>query len=438
MLLTLQILARSLEEMNAKFKERTDCMARRQGLDSLPDEILSHILGSVTSDFNQALALSYVCTRFRKVMLDFPHIWANCRLNTSMSLRKIKTFVDRSRNCPLKIDIGPLCYHWNRHVKYLFSLKDRLEDVEFQRLSAHEGEPILRHYPAIRMPGLRKLTIRNGFGHHLFYVSWCLPSLKYLGFTDFIPEPVFRQNLSYCHMKFTVRFQPEELDHFLQSLTSLKTLEIELVGINDIVDSDSDDEDDDDDDDDGSIQEDLSSRISSISFSVVGKTSVPFARRVLRTIRLNVTEMLFTIVYPKCCDHDNYYKIHCRREDLLKSMRHFPMIKKLHLHFSGPDADYDLGFGQVLRHAPQSLENLRIEAPGHTFFMPVCNHTTPELRTLHFSNCDRIDLVNLAEVRDNFDYDDVVIGKVEVAGCRLIEEEKLRDTFPDSEVVWKP
>ncbi|KAH8106435.1 hypothetical protein DFH11DRAFT_1882600 [Phellopilus nigrolimitatus] len=59
MLLTLQTLARSLDEINATFKERTDCMALRKGLDSLPDEILSHILGSVTSMFTEALGLSH-------------------------------------------------------------------------------------------------------------------------------------------------------------------------------------------------------------------------------------------------------------------------------------------------------------------------------------------------------------------------------------------
>ncbi|KAH8106422.1 hypothetical protein DFH11DRAFT_1640033 [Phellopilus nigrolimitatus] len=296
------------------------------------------------------------------------------------------------------------------------------------------------------MPSLRKLTIGSTFGpnrSHDFYVSWSLPNLKYLGFTNFIPKPVFRQNLSYCHMKFTLGFQPETLKLFLQSLTSLETLEIEFVDIDDVADGDSDSEEDDDGNND-SVQEDLSSLVSSISsfsFSVVGKTSVPFTRRVLRTIRLNITEMLFTIIYPKCyCPDDYCYEIEGRRENLLKSMRHFPMLKKLHLRFPGPDADHGFGFdfGQILILVPQSLENLQIEARGHTSYIGGWDHTAVRLHTLQFRNCDRLDLDFIGAVRERFLFYNVVIGKVEVVHCRLIEEEDLRDSFPKSEVVWIP
>ncbi|KAH8106423.1 hypothetical protein DFH11DRAFT_1237718 [Phellopilus nigrolimitatus] len=440
MLLALQTLTRSLEEINATFEERTDCMALEHGLDSLPDEILSRILGEVTSDFTHALALSYVCSRFRQVILDSPRIWANFRLNTGMNLRKIKTFVDRSRICPLKIDVGPRCHHWNRRVKCLLSLKDQLEDIEFRCLSAYEGEHILRHYPAIRMPGLRKLTISSTFGHYLshhFYVSWSLPNLKYLGFTNFIPKPVFRQNLSYCYMEFKDFFGPEELKLFLHSLTSLKTLEIELNRVF-ASDSHSDDEWESDDDDD-SVQGGLNSRVSSIasfSFSIIGRTSKTYARRVLEAICPYVTEMSFSIVYPECYDHHDYAETSFRRACHLKPMRHFSMLKKLHLRLSGPDTDHSFYLREILPHVPR-LENLRIEAPGHTL-MPVCDHTTPELRALHFSNCDKMHIDFLTAVRDEFLCGNVVIGKVEVVGCRLIDEETLRDAFPNSEVVWRP
>ncbi|KAH8111952.1 hypothetical protein DFH11DRAFT_1729070 [Phellopilus nigrolimitatus] len=103
MLLTLQALARSLEEINASFKERTDRMALRHGLDSLPDEVLLHIFGDATSVFTEALELSHVCSRFRQVTLGSSRFGANCKLNTDMNTRHVEALVDRSRDHLLKI-----------------------------------------------------------------------------------------------------------------------------------------------------------------------------------------------------------------------------------------------------------------------------------------------------------------------------------------------
>ncbi|KAH8106428.1 hypothetical protein DFH11DRAFT_1237983 [Phellopilus nigrolimitatus] len=178
MLLVLQTLARSLEEINTPFKERTDRMACRQGLDSLPDEILLHILGSVTV-FTEALGLSQVCLRFRQMMLDSPHIWANCRLNTSMNPRQIGALIDRNRTYPLKISIGSIdsqnrCNNWSRRVETLFSLKDRIEDLEFQYFSLDESKQIATQYPEIQMAGLRKLTIEKAFWERFFSSFLCV------------------------------------------------------------------------------------------------------------------------------------------------------------------------------------------------------------------------------------------------------------------------
>ncbi|KAH8106421.1 hypothetical protein DFH11DRAFT_1237631 [Phellopilus nigrolimitatus] len=429
MLRALQILTGSLAEMCAPFKEHIDSAALRRGLEDLPDEILSLILGSVTSLFTEALGLSHVCSRFRQVMLGSPHVWANCKLNMCMNPRQVGALVDRSRNFPLKVSIPLICRDRARCVEYVFSLKDQLEDLEFQWVTEYENEHILKHYLEIQMPRLRKLAVNRmcwpADALH-FYASWCLPSLKCLEFTDVIPKPVFGQKLSHCHMKFSDCFQPETLKLFLQSLTSLKALEISLVNVED--DKYYEDEIDDDDD------SPRISNIASFSFSIIGKTSFPFARCVLETTRPNVTEMSFTIVYR----HDAYdFQVYSERTYILESMRRFSMLKNLHLRFSGPNADYDLDFSRILHSLPRSLENLRIEAPGHIFWMPDCGYTVPQFRTLHFLNCDRMDLEFLEAARDDFLLNNVVIRKIEVAGCRLVDEDILRGAFPNSEVVWK-
>ncbi|KAH8104210.1 hypothetical protein DFH11DRAFT_1551339 [Phellopilus nigrolimitatus] len=365
MLRALQILTGSLAEMCAPFKEHIDSAALRRGLEDLPDEILSLILGSVTSLFTEALGLSHVCSRFRQVMLGSPHVWANCKLNMCMNPRQVGALVDRSRNFPLKVSIPLICRDRARCVEYVFSLKDQLEDLEFQWVTEYENEHISKHYLEIQMPRLRKLAVNP--------------------------------------------------------------LEISLVNVED--DKYYEDEIDDDDD------SPRISNIASFSFSIIGKTSFPFARCVLETTRPNVTEMSFTIVYR----HDAYdFQVYSERTYILESMRHFPMLKNLHLRFSGPNADYDLDFSRILHSLPRSLENLRIEAPGHIFWMPDCGYTVPQLRTLHFLNCDRMDLEFLEAARDDFLLNNVVIGKIEVVGCRLVDEDMLRGTFPNSEVIWKP
>ncbi|KAH8106436.1 hypothetical protein DFH11DRAFT_1640112 [Phellopilus nigrolimitatus] len=285
------------------------------------------------------------------------------------------------------------------------------------------------------MPCLRKLTINDAYMPTRslpFYESWTLPNLKYLGFTNFIPKPVFRQNLSCCHMKFIEFFEPEELKHFLQSLTSLETLEIELVDLS-VDDEDNDDEENDG--NDNSVQEDLSS-ISSFSFSVIGETSVPFTTRVLEAIHPKVTEMLFTIVHPKCDNRDDYSKIHSRRACLLEAMQHFPTLKKLHLHFSGPDDSYYIDLGEILPLMPR-LETLRIEAPRHSL-MPLHNYTPARRRAIRFCNRDSLYLGRRKAGCDAVVYNNVVIGRFEVVGCCLDDEEIFRGAFPNSEVVWIP
>ncbi|KAH8106431.1 hypothetical protein DFH11DRAFT_1238212 [Phellopilus nigrolimitatus] len=439
MLLTLQTLTRSLEEMNASFKKRIDCVARRQGLDSLPDEILSHILGSVTSVFTEALGLSQVCSRFRQVMLDSPHIWANFRLHTLMNPRHVGTLVKRSQNCPLKICIGSQnrCNDWSRRVETLFSLKDRIEDLEFRWLSVDDSKEISRQYNEFQMANLRKLTIKAYSSETSdFYALWSSPNLKCLWLSDFIPAPGFQQ-ISYCHMTFTVDRPLDCLKRFLRSLSSLETLEIELDDLNSNEEERYEEENGVyDADDNYDYDSPWISNITSFSFSIIGKTLIPDARCILETIRLNVTEISLSIVYPKYYPN-NCSKIYWRQLYFLQLIRHFPMLEKLQLHFSGPDPDYDLEFDEILFRVPRTLQNLRIEAPGHILSMSGCGHTPLRLRTLQFRNCDRMDLEFLETVRHDFLLNDVVIGKVEVVGCRLVEEEKLQDAFPNSKVVWK-
>ncbi|KAH8106427.1 hypothetical protein DFH11DRAFT_1237953 [Phellopilus nigrolimitatus] len=444
-LLTLQTLRWSLEEINATFKEHIDGMALRHGLDSLPDEILSQILGSVTSEFTEALRLSHVCLRFRQVTLDSSRIWENCRLDTIMNPRQIGALVDRKRNCPLKICIvGQIrCNNWCRRVETLFSLKDRIEDLEFRWLSVDDSKEISRQYNEFQMANLRKLTIQAYSSETSdFYALWSLPNLKCLWLTNFIPAPVFQQ-ISYCRMRFTDNnWSLHYLSAFLRSLSSLETLEIELDNLtsNEVEryeeGYDGYDADNNYDDDSPWI-----SNVASFSFSVIGRTLIPDAKRILEAIRLNVTELSLTIVYPKY--HLYNSKVYWRQLYFLRLIRHFPMVEKLELHLSGPDPDpgldpdYHLYFDEILFRVPRTLQNLRIEAPGHTLSMSGCDHTPPRLRTLQFRNCDRLNLQMLEDAHDGFLLNEVVIGKVEIVGCRLVEKEKLQDAFPNSEVVWK-
>ncbi|KAH8111953.1 hypothetical protein DFH11DRAFT_1610961 [Phellopilus nigrolimitatus] len=282
------------------------------------------------------------------------------------------------------------------------------------------------------MANLRKLTVNaDSWPIHAFdfHQLWCLPNLKCLESTNVVLKPVFRQNLSYCHFRFIGFFLPNHLKVFLQSSPSLETVEIE---IDDVFIDDEDDEDSDDEDD--NVQEDPSSRVSSIkyfSFTIIERASIPFARRVLEFSYPNVTEMSITILHSKwCCE--NHSNIHWRRRHLLRAMRHFPMVKKLRLRLLGSNT-YDVDFSSILFRMPQSLESLQFEAPGHTLSMDGCGFALPRLRTLHFRNCDKMDLKFIEAVRDNFNR---VVENVEVVCCHPIEEENVRGAFPSSKVIW--
>ncbi|KAH8104190.1 hypothetical protein DFH11DRAFT_1651188, partial [Phellopilus nigrolimitatus] len=443
MLRVLQALTHSLEERTMSFERRMARAGIKNGIGILPFDIISKILANSRPTFKEAVGLSHVNSQFRQAMLSSPVIWSSYGLHTYMSSEQIASLASRigARSLTARISSERGIEEWEKRVDLILSLNMRLKKLEIEDLDNSSASFLQTNHSKLHMPVLEDLAISyHGFSHLVhFYASWSLESVTRLEVTDFIPMPIFGRHLSYCHLKFTRTFTVESLADFITGLPSLKTLKIELVDI----DGSSDDEDEDEDmdvDDEGDAGLGISS-ITCYSFSVIGQTSISFARRVLIAIHPpNVAEMSFSIVYPSREDFEDDQDAWWRRNSLLTPVRQFSKLKILNLHFSGPDSKYSLVFSTILLRMPHGLESIRLEAPGHRLDMywldDADDYETPRLHTLRFSNCDGMQCSFLEEVRKDLLEDSVQIEKLEVIGCPFVKEEKLRAAFPTTELVW--
>ncbi|KAH8104206.1 hypothetical protein DFH11DRAFT_194734 [Phellopilus nigrolimitatus] len=294
MLRVLRALTRSLEECNVDLEHRMDRAGIKHGIGILPYNIISNILVSTRPTLMEAVKMAHISSQFRQAMLSSPRIWASYGLHTRMSSEQIVFLANRSGTLSLSACISSrhTITDWYQCVYRILSLRTRLKKLVIEDIC----ELSCTRDGRLDMPILEDLSIRcrsnSNFAH--VYASWSHKNAKRLKVTNFIPKPVFGQYLSYCHIKFTRMFDVECLLRFIGSL-SLKDLKIELVDISEAGY-------------DGGIEEhagvDISS-ITSYSFHVIGKISIMFARRVLRTIfPPNTVEMSFFVVYPNFCEKD--------------------------------------------------------------------------------------------------------------------------------------
>ncbi|KAH8106416.1 hypothetical protein DFH11DRAFT_1237383 [Phellopilus nigrolimitatus] len=436
MLHALQILARSLEEKTVTFEHRMARAGLKSGIGILPFEIIPEILAGTTPTLKEALELSQVNSQFRRAMLSSPLIWASYDLHTRMGSEQIASLANRSGTRSLTASIFSKrgIEDWNKRVDLIFSLSMRLKKLVIEDLDNSSASLIQINHSKVHMPILEDLSIgyRGYFQFGKLYASWSFENIKRLQVTDFVPNLVFGKHLSFCHLKFTLSFPVGCLVRFLAGLTSLKTLKIELVDIEEDMDMD--------DDGDASLE---NSAITCYQLHVIGLTWISFAERVLDAIHPpNLVEMTLSIVYPSRVDFETDYSASSRRKDLLAPVRQISTLKILNLQFQGPDSKYELVFSTILLRMPHGLESIRLEAPGHILdmywmdYMGDYEAEAPRIRTLRFRNCDGMKCSFLEKVRKDLFDDGVQIERFEVIGCPLVGEEELRASFPTMEVVW--
>ncbi|KAH8106417.1 hypothetical protein DFH11DRAFT_1639990 [Phellopilus nigrolimitatus] len=428
-----RVLARSLEENTVALEHRMARARIKHGISILPFDVISEILASNRPTLKEAVELSHVSSHFRQAILSTPLIWASYALHPCMSSEQIVSLANRSGTRSLAARIRPRLgiEDWDKRVEHILSFSTRLKRLVIENIDDASALSLQVHHSNLLMPIIDELSIdcsRFVFCVH-FYASWSLRNVKRLEVTNFIPKPVFGQHLSSCHIKFTQMFDVEFLLRFIGSL-SLKDLKIELVDISEA----------------GIDIEELAgvdiSSITSYSFHVIGQTSNMFARSVLCTISPpKVVEMSLSIVYPGYPEGGAESLTWSQREYLLDPLQKFSMLKILNLHFSGPAFEYAMCFNILFLGVPDSVENFRLEAPGHILdlgrFGPIEN--APQLRTLCFCNCGGVESRFLRKVRRQLLRNGVPLERLEIIGCRpLIEEKDLRGDFPTLEIVWAP
>ncbi|KAH8104205.1 hypothetical protein DFH11DRAFT_194722 [Phellopilus nigrolimitatus] len=351
MLHALQILARSLEEKTVTFEHRMARAGLKSGIGILPFEIIPEILAGTTPTLKEALELSQVNSQFRQAMLSSPLIWASYDLHTRMDSEQIASLANRSgtRSLTASIFLKRGIEDWNKRVDLIFSLSMRLKKLVIEDLDNSSASLIQINHSKVHMPILEDLSIgyRGYFQFGKLYGSWSFENIKRLQVTDFVPNLVFGKHLSFCHLKFTLSFPVDSLVRFLAGLTSLKTLKIELVDIEEDMDND----------DDGGGGASLgNSAITCYQLHVIGLTWISFAERVLDAIHPpNLVEMTLSIVYPSRVDFETDYSPSSRRDDLLAPVHQISTLKILNLQFQGPDSKYKLVFSTILLRSGEHL-----------------------------------------------------------------------------------
>ncbi|THH10124.1 hypothetical protein EW145_g1547 [Phellinidium pouzarii] len=398
----LRILIALIESLEGKIKtftERVSQSVLHFGLDKLPYELLSLVLGYASTTFDEALKLSHVCSRFRSVMLSSPHVW-NHEIGIHMNSERVTAILARSGDLPLKVKVSMPLFHHESHLsetaqnnlENTLLQSGRITELDFSDMSIDLSEQIINLFPSVQLPALRKLSvdrhfIDDPFPH--FYASWVLANLKQLEVTNFVPRPNLATNLILG------------LYYIRRAETGQDSARFPLI-----------------------------TNTSVVSFHLhvsKGSASVPWTTNCIRLS--NVTDMTMNI----------------SNKATLPFLFDVPMLKTLMIEVV--DSFGYLHFETILGYAPRYLTKLLLMAPHSILTMnwedalewggfdrqrPVL----PPLRTLRFSDCGRIDQDFLEAVRSTFLENDVEIGRVEVLGCEGADEQILRDVFPNSVVHW--
>ncbi len=204
----LQKLSKCMKFIVVEAERRYKAMQLRNGFESLPNEILSHILRFASQRDDRtslsAVILSHVCRRFRDAMLRTPDVWNEIRDN--MSLDMVKACLERSRSVALDVYLKSFSnnsrfrqnYKDGRFIPLISTSANRWRSLRISMSSVRETDR-LSTLEGLNLPLLRTMVVdfpsswledATGGSEMRIFHDWSAPSLQSMSISHFIP-PMF-------------------------------------------------------------------------------------------------------------------------------------------------------------------------------------------------------------------------------------------------------
>ncbi|KAF8305027.1 hypothetical protein DL93DRAFT_405356 [Clavulina sp. PMI_390] len=229
---------------NLVLRKRAACASALTPIAGLPVELLGEIFQMVANTFNnQSVAvISAVCSLWRTIALNQPHLWATIEFSIGGSPYRAATYFARNRSTPLRVEVGDQRMHWGALIF------ESLPTVNLQLEALHWGSSLdmaeLLHDPGdpqSEFTTLKTLTLSLPHSCRTCGIWWTdiepelsfldsvrFPALRHLELTRFvlnISQSIIPQ-LEYLKLD-SVRLNTNGCSNTLRHARSLKTLIID-------------------------------------------------------------------------------------------------------------------------------------------------------------------------------------------------------------------
>ena len=207
-------LASSLDEEIKNVHDILYFVYLRDGIATLPDEVLSIILEFACNDMEEdPYQLAHVCQRFHDLMCRMPHLWTTISTIATEDHRKLALTSSRDRLLNVKIDRTHLTSNSPRFKDVMRDLrkhKHRWELCSFAFDSFAEFRSIER-LKMLHVPNLRELEIVHATApledddgdvvNYTFFETWRMPSLVKLKTRNIIPRTLQGMSPKSCQIE---------------------------------------------------------------------------------------------------------------------------------------------------------------------------------------------------------------------------------------------
>lgn len=220
----------------------------RLTVESLPNEIIHHIVKDAFVDYPSPIAASlirysHICSKFRDVILESPSLWSSITLYPSMHTSLIQTIIRRSSTLGLNVDID-ITHDLYREqpvrdtyglsgLSTMFKQNHRWRNLLLTLNDDESAKIILKHFPRANFTSVRSLEVADYSGLETdLFEKWLFPRLEELFWDSqtFPPLGMATQMLHHCILSLG-----QSASHlisiatFLNAASGLRTLELELA-----------------------------------------------------------------------------------------------------------------------------------------------------------------------------------------------------------------
>ncbi|TDL27048.1 hypothetical protein BD410DRAFT_482724 [Rickenella mellea] len=416
----LMSLLRTADEAIAIHQVTCEPLMFRQGLDSLPDEVLGRIfeLSCTTEDEtiqrNVPVILSHVNRRFRAVAFATPIIWG-C-LDSLQPLDQLEEMIDRSGFSELTMVVSSPPEIFGKRRAAMRQMLDvvaddveRCSDIRFvDVLTGRELGIVDRFFDKHEYPSLKSLTIEKSWVDDTDYSEyidemdfggdWNMPNLRHFRGVNVQASAAMGIHLTTCELEFVFE-KPLEWDFtpIFKAFQSTKGLESLSFKFKNIIGSDD-------------RQSDAPPRawfpnLRSFSLHVCEGIDILSLQTVFWSLNmpaLTTTSINIGTAQPYA---------HELLEQFLQQPRERPALKSLRLVIHNSLNPFTSDIMSVLMRRAASLQDVHLQVSGLTLPLPTQSHSL-KWKTVYFDRCDSLDdraakhltdaLENDCEVRMNY------------------------------------